>query len=64
MSKFKEKSIEELTQIREEMKEICLFNRNRFIEIIKEKYSYDGHGWSDNKKPIVDFFKIIWKEFN
>lgn len=64
VSKFKEKSIEELTQIREEMKEICLFNRNRFIEIIKEKYSYDGHGWSDNKKPIVDFFKIIWKEFN
>lgn len=64
VSKFKNKSIEELTQIREEMNEICLFNRNRFIEIIKEKYSYDGHGWSDNKKPIVDFFKIIWKEFN
>ena len=64
VKKFKDLSIEELTRIREEMKEICQFNRDRFIEIIKEKYSYDGHGWSDNKKPLVDFFKIICKEFN
>jgi nucleoside-diphosphate-sugar epimerase len=63
LNKFKLKSIEELTQIREEMYEVCLFNRNRFVEIIKEKYDYDGHGWSDNKKPIVEILRKIWKTF-
>jgi hypothetical protein len=46
------------------MSEVCLFNRNKFVEIIKEKYDYDGYGWSNNKKPIEEILKKIWKKLN
>jgi nucleoside-diphosphate-sugar epimerase len=62
LNKFKTKTIEELIEIRKEMYDVCLFNRNRFVEIIKNKYDYDGHGWSDNKKPIVEILKSIWND--
>jgi hypothetical protein len=52
LNKFKTKSIDELKEIRKEMYDVCLFNRKKFVEIIKNKYDYDGHGWSNNKKPI------------
>jgi hypothetical protein len=61
INKFRDKSIDELKSIREEMKEICDYNRNRFIEIIKDKYNYDGIGGSDNKKPLVEIFKEIYQ---
>ena len=43
------------------MRETCVHNRNRFLEIIKDKYDYDGIGGSDNKKPLVEIFKQIYK---
>ncbi len=64
LNKFKNKSVQELVDIRKEMYEVCLFNRNKFVEIIKEKYDYDGHGWSNNKKPIEEILKKIWKKLN
>jgi nucleoside-diphosphate-sugar epimerase len=62
LNKFKTKSIQELIDIRKEMYDTCLFNREKFIEIIKNKYDYDGHGWSNNKKPIEEILKTIWKK--
>lgn len=64
LNKFKSKSLEELMEIRNEMYEVCTFNRNKFVEIIKEKYDYDGHGWSNNKKPIEEILRKIWKKIN
>jgi nucleoside-diphosphate-sugar epimerase len=61
LNKFKTKRIEELKTIREEMREVCLYNRMKFVEIIKNKYDYDGHGWSNNKKPIEEILIKIWK---
>ena len=28
------------------------------------KYDYDGHGWSNNKKPIEEILIKIWKEID
>ncbi len=64
LNKFKTKSIEELKEIRKEMYDVCLFNRNKFIQIINSKYDYDGYGWSNNKKPIEEILKKIWKKIN
>jgi hypothetical protein len=61
INKFRDKTIDELKIIREEMREICVHNRNRFLEIIKDKYDYDGMGGSNNKKPLVEIFKQIYK---
>jgi hypothetical protein len=63
INKYRDKSVEELRVIREEMKEICTFNRNRFIEIIKNKYDYNEMGGSNNKKPLIEIFKEIYKNF-
>jgi hypothetical protein len=63
INKYRDKSVEELRVIREEMKEICTFNRNRFIEIIKNKYDYNEMGASNNKKPLIEIFKEIYKNF-
>jgi hypothetical protein len=56
-------SIEELKVIREDMKETCTFNRKKFIEIIKGKYDYNEMGGSNNKKPLIEIFKEINKNF-
>jgi nucleoside-diphosphate-sugar epimerase len=64
LNKLKTKSIDELKKIREEMYDVCLFNRKKFVEIIKNKYDYDGHGWSNNKKPIEEILKKIWKKID
>ena len=64
INKFRDMSIEELKIVREEMKETCIFNRNRFIEIIKDKYDYNEMGGSNNKKPLIEIFKEINKKFN
>jgi hypothetical protein len=63
INKFRDKTIDELIAIREEMRETCVHNRNRFLEIIKDKYDYDGMGGSNNKKPLVEIFKQIYKTF-
>ena len=64
LNKFKTKSIEELKEIRKEMYDVCLFNRKKFIQIIKNKYDYNEHGWSNNKKPIEEILRKIWKKIN
>jgi hypothetical protein len=61
INKLRDKSVEDLKLLREEMKETCVYNRNRFIEIIKDKYDYDGMGWSNNKKPLIEIFKEIYE---
>lgn len=61
--KFKDKSVEELKQIREEMKDTCRYNRNRFLEMIREKYDCNNEMYCGNKKPILDIYKSIWEEF-
>jgi hypothetical protein len=61
INKLRNKSVEDLKLLREEMKETCVYNRNRFIEIIKDKYDYDGMGWSNNKKPLIEIFKEIYE---
>jgi hypothetical protein len=63
INRYRDKSIDELKAIREEMRETCVYNRNRFLEIIKDKYDYDGMGGSNNKKPLVEIFKEIYKTF-
>lgn len=61
INKLRDKSVEDLKLLREEMKETCVYNRNRFIEIIKDKYDYDDMGCSNNKKPLIEIFKEIYK---
>ena len=61
IDKFRDKTVDELKMIREEMREICTHNRDRFIEIVKDKYDYDGMGGSNNKKPLIEIFKQIYK---
>ena len=42
------------------MEDILPFQREAF-EIIKDKYDYDGMGWSNNKKPLIEIFKEIYE---
>lgn len=64
VNKFKDKTIEELQQIRQEMREVCEFNRNNFIQMVKNKYFCNQDDWCDNKKPIIDIYKTIYNQFN
>lgn len=64
ISKYQHKSTEELKEIREEMKDICRYNREWFLKMIREKYNCNEDMYCGNKKPILDIYKTIWKEFN
>lgn len=52
LKKLKEKSLEELINIRNEMNEICMFNQNYFINEIRRKYFVDDKFLQD--KPVLD----------
>jgi hypothetical protein len=56
LKKFENKTLEELTQIRNEMKEVCMFNQNHYNVLFKQKY---------NEGINLDLSKIfdeIWEE--
>lgn len=63
VNKFKDKSIEELQKLREEMKETCIYNRQNFINMVRSKYFCNSDDWCDNKKPIIDIYKTIYNQF-
>jgi hypothetical protein len=59
LNKFKDKSIDELKQIREEMNEICTFNQQQYKKLYSEKYDN-----GDVSAEITKIFDDIWEELN
>jgi len=55
---IKNKTVEELIQIREEMKKICEHNRYRFIEMQRDKYTFDGEVGNGLKEVQLKIFEI------
>lgn len=55
---IKNKTIDELIQIRYEMKEICEYNRNRFIKMVEDKYTFDGEFGNGLKEIQLNIFEI------
>jgi nucleoside-diphosphate-sugar epimerase len=55
-------NLEELSVIRNEMKEICEYNRNNYIKIAKEKYAVNHENYYTPTKPIADLLFEIYKE--
>jgi nucleoside-diphosphate-sugar epimerase len=53
------KSIEDLIRIREEMKETCEFNRNRFIKMVEDKYTFDGEFGNGLKEIQLIIYEIF-----
>lgn len=49
---YKNKTIDELKLIRDEMKEICEFNQKRFIEMVTFKYTFDGDNMNHYKEVL------------
>lgn len=56
LKKFESKSIDELTQIRNEMKDVCEFNQSHYNKLFKEKYD-EGINLDLSK-----IFDEIWEE--
>jgi hypothetical protein len=56
VKKFENKTINELTQIRNEMKEVCEFNQSHYNKLFKEKYD-EGINLDLSK-----IFDEIWEE--
>lgn len=52
---YKNKTIDELKLVRDEMKEICEFNQKRFLEMITFKYTFDG----DNMNHFKEVLSLI-----
>lgn len=63
LKKIKSKSIEELIEIRNEMKPICQYNKNLMIERTKKKF-YTKEGLYFHSKPTSDVLQKIWDEWN
>lgn len=49
---YKNKTIDELKLVRDEMKEICEFNQKRFLEMITFKYTFDGDSMNNFKEVL------------
>lgn len=56
---IKNKTVDELTQIREEMKEICEHNRNTFIKMVEEKYTFGGEFGNGLKEIQLTIYEIF-----
>ena len=59
IDQIKNKTVEELIQIREEMKEICEHNRNRFIKMVEDKYTFDGEFGNGLKEIQLIIYEIF-----
>jgi hypothetical protein len=58
LTKLKEKSLAELIEIRNEMKDICIFNQHHFVSELRRKYFIDNT--FIKHKPVLD---ILMKGF-
>jgi nucleoside-diphosphate-sugar epimerase len=60
IEKYKNKTIDELKQIREEMKETCLHNNKTFLNMITTKYTFDGENMNHFKEilSIINQIKL------
>lgn len=60
IEKFKDKTIDELRQIRNEMSEICEHNRVKYIQMVTSKYSFDGDSMNHYKEilSIINQIKL------
>ena len=59
LNKFKNKSIDELKLIREEMNDVCIFNQQQYKKLYREKYDK-----GDVSAEITKIFDDIWEELN
>jgi hypothetical protein len=57
LKKFENKSVDELTKIREEMEEICIFNQNHYKVYYNKKYNDDG-----TCNDLSDIYKEVWSK--
>ena len=55
IEKFKNKTLEELQEIRKEMNEVCEHNFNLFRKVTKEKYAH-SNGYMDVLQPLIKIF--------
>jgi hypothetical protein len=68
LNKYKDKTVEELKTIREQMKPICQYNQDLFKKIAKEKY-YDEKGYhvigfsNMATKPVLDRIYDIYNNW-
>jgi len=53
IEKYKNKSIDELKKIREEMHDVCLHNHYHFLKIIEDKYSFNGENINQFKQILL-----------
>jgi nucleoside-diphosphate-sugar epimerase len=60
IEKFKDKTIDELKSIRNEMLEVCEFNRKKYIETVKSKYTFNGDSMNHYKEilSIINQIKL------
>jgi nucleoside-diphosphate-sugar epimerase len=59
INSIKNKTVDELIQIREEMREICEYNRNRFIKMVEDKYTFDGEVGNGLKEIQLIIYEIF-----
>jgi hypothetical protein len=57
LKKFENKSVDELTKIREEMEEICIFNQNHYRVYYNKKYNDDG-----TCNDLSNIYKEVWSK--
>jgi nucleoside-diphosphate-sugar epimerase len=60
IEKYKLKTKEDLINIREQMRDICLHNKNLFLKIVTDKYSFNG----DNMNGLKQIQLIIYSIYN
>jgi hypothetical protein len=59
LNKFKYMSVENLRVIREEMKEVCIHNQNKYRELYEQNY-----GKNDQSTKIKEIMSEIWSDIN
>jgi hypothetical protein len=59
LNKFNSKSIDELKQIRQEMKPILTHNQTMFRKMFRNRYD-----WSNNSLLLLKFFQKVWNSIN
>jgi hypothetical protein len=59
LNKFNSKSIDELKQIRQEMKPILTHNQIMFRKMFRNRYD-----WSNNSLLLLKFFQKVWNSIN